>query len=179
MKRMFIQHLRSDFPAVEAEPEETAKESEPAGEQQAAEEYDDGDFIVPDDEGSCEDDLDYDPDYDLYKNLDMAGLTDLWDEWAEEDNNASLLRSIALSFEGREEYLLACKRFVALFVQAGPEVLRGFYDDLDEIVITFLVKRGVSVLLDTDKTLNIYSRIFDGPYQQAKRYARGIRWKSM
>ena len=178
MKRMFIHHLRSDFLAVEEEPEETAEEPEPAGEQQADEEDDEA-FAVPYDLDSYEDDLDYDPDHDPYKNLDMAGLDDLWNEWAEEDNKASLLQSIALSFEGKEEYLSACKRFVELFEQAGSEVLRGFYDDLDEIISTFLVQRGISVLLDTDKTLNIYSRIFDGPYQQAKRYARGIQWKSM
>lgn len=182
MKRMFIQHLHSGSPAVEVEPE-AAAEPEPVVEEQAAEEYDDEDFTFPDDWGFTlsddEDDLDYDPDYDLFKDLDRAGQADLWEEWAERDNNASLLRNIALSFKGGDEYLSACKRFVELFEQAGPEVLRGFYDDLDDIVSTFLVKRGVSILLDTDKTLNIYSRIFDGPYQQAKRYARGIQWKSM
>ena len=171
MKRMFIRHLRSDFPTVEAEPEETVEEPEPVGEQQAGEEYDDEAFAVPDDCDPYGDDP-------WVREIEeaMAAEADLW---AERDNKATLLRKIALSFGGREEYLSACKRFVELFEQAGPEVLRGFYDDLDEIVSTFLVKRGVSVLLDTDKTLNIYSRIFDGPYQQAKRYARGIQWKSM
>lgn len=169
MKRMFIHHLRSVVPAAEEEPEETAEEPEPAGEEQ--EEYDDGAFAVPDDWESYEEDP-------WIKELEEAFAIDA-DLWAEESSNASLLRNIALSFEGREEYLSACKRFVALFEQAGPEVLRGFCDDLDEIISTFLVRRGISILLDTDKTMNLYSCIFDGPYRQAKRYARGMQWKSM
>ena len=139
------------------------------------EEYDDGDFTVPDDWDFTIPDDENDP---WVREIKAAFAMDT-DRWAEEDNKASLLQSIAQAFKGKEAYLSACERFVELFEQAGPEVLRGFYDDLDEIVSTFLVKRGVSVLLDTDKTLNIYSRIFDGPYQQAKRYARGIQWKSM
>ena len=176
-KRMFILHLRSVFPAVEKEPEETAEEPEPVEEEQAAEEYDDGAFAVPDDwdfDFSFLDD-ENDP---WVREIKEAFASDT-ERWAKEDNKAFLLQNIAQHFEGKKAYLSACKRFEKLFEQAGPEVLRGFYDDLDEIVSAFLVQRGISVLLDTDKTLNIYSRIFDGPYQQAKRYARGIQWKSM
>lgn len=180
MKRMFIQHLRSDSPAVEeAELEETAEEPEPV-------EVDDDkedELILPDDYYDPSEGFDPDDPWaserELYGDAYLDVIAAQGDLWEERDNKAYLLRNIALSFEGREEYLSACRRFVELFEQAGPEVLRGFYDDLDEIVSTFLVQRGISVLLDTDKTLNIYSRIYDGPYRQAKRYARGIQWENM
>lgn len=71
----------------------------------------------------------------------------------------------------KDEYLSNCERFVTLFEQAGPDVIHSFCSDIDDIISAALVSIQVPVLLDTDKTLNIYSRIFDGPYRQSKKYA--------
>lgn len=83
------------------------------------------------------------------------------------------------SFECSEEYLETCRLFVKEFQEAKPDVLRGFYEDLEEIVTLYLVGRGIPPLMDMDETLNVYSGIYDGPCAQAARYARGALWKNL
>lgn len=99
------------------------------------------------------------------------------DAQREEYERADWLASLALRFEGREEYLAACKRFAALYRQTPAEVLRGFHEELEEIVNLYLLRHGQTVLTDTDKTLDVYSRVFDGPCRQAARYAGGLQWE--
>lgn len=79
-------------------------------------------------------------------------------------------------FDGKAEYLANCEKFVTLFEQASPEIIHGFCADMDDIISSSLVAGNVPILLDTDKTLNIYGRVFDGPYQQAKKWAKHIQW---
>lgn len=74
---------------------------------------------------------------------------------------------------------MACGRFTAIFERAEPDVLWSFCDNLAMIVDLFLVKREISPLADTDKAQRVYCGIFDGPYRQARRYARGIQWDDL
>lgn len=99
-------------------------------------------------------------------------------QW-EEDDRAAQLSGLAASFDGREEYIEGCERFAALYRNAPVKVLRGFSEELEEIVNLYLLRRGLTVLTDTDKVLDVYSRVFDGPCLQAKRYARGLIWKKL
>lgn len=89
------------------------------------------------------------------------------------------LESLVMYFEHREEYLTACMRFVELFQQAKPEVLWGFYEDLEMMIGLYLLEQDIPPLADTDKTLDVYGRIVDGPCRQAKRYERGSQWKNL
>ena len=43
----------------------------------------------------------------------------------------------------------------------------------------YLAVKEIAPLTDTDKALNVYSRIYDGPCRQAKRYGRGLQWDSL
>ena len=51
--------------------------------------------------------------------------------------------------------------------------------DLEEIVDLYLAVREIAPLMDTSKALNVYSRIYDGPLQHAKRYGRGLQWDTL
>ena len=163
-KRIFYRRLSPVTATAEIAAEE---ESEPE------EEYD---WDVPED-SEPEDGLWYTEEDD-----EAAGLrnSEMELEWlAEEGARLAFLESLAFGIDAQEEYLAACERFVALFQQAGPEVLRDFYEELEQIVNLYLAQREIAPLADTDKTLNIYGRVFDGPYRQAKRYARGIQWNNL
>ncbi len=96
---------------------------------------------------------------------------------AEEYERTDYLNALALSFPCKAEYLEACGRFAALFEKARPEVLRDFAQELEEIVDLYLLQGELSPMVDTDKVLDVYSRIFDGPCRQAERYERGMQWK--
>lgn len=89
------------------------------------------------------------------------------------------IENLALGFEHREEYVGKCVRFVELFQQAGQDVLREFCEDLEEIVALYLAERDIPPVMDTDKALDVYSGIYDGPCRRAERYARGIQWENM
>ena len=89
------------------------------------------------------------------------------------------LTLLAAGFEGAGEYCSACERFAELFQTAGPAVLGGFYTDLEEIVDLYLAVKGIAPLADTDRTLNVYSRMYDGPLRHAKRYGRGLQWETL
>lgn len=102
-----------------------------------------------------------------------------WDEQWEEDNRTAWLASLAASLDDRDAYIAACERFASLYRQATPEVLRGLYEELEEIVNLYLLRRGLAPLADTDKVMDVYSLVYDGPCRQARRYARGLRWKSL
>lgn len=168
MKRIYCKRLAPP-PRIE----ETAEENT----QQASEEpMDDVDYDEEDYGG------DYEPEEsgweqtapfgDIFADGELARLS-------EEDNRASWLTSLAMRFDGREEYISACRRFVTLYRQAPAEVLQGFYAEMEEIVNLYLLRRGLTALADTDKTLDVYSRVYDGPGRQAKRYERGILWDSL
>lgn len=102
-----------------------------------------------------------------------------WERRSEEDSRAQGLMLLAAGFEGRTEYCAACERFTELFHAARPEVLRDFEMDLEEIVDLYLAVRGIAPLTDVGKALNVYSRVYDGPLQLAKRYGRGLRWETL
>ena len=101
------------------------------------------------------------------------------DQYSEEDSRAMGLTFLAAGFEDPAEYCSACERFVEIFQTARPEVLRDFYMDLEEIVDLYLAVREIAPLMDTSKALNVYSRIYDGPLQHAKRYGRGLQWDTL
>ena len=164
MKRIFLRHLGYVPPAAGEEEAEDVSEAELADEELWDDDFDDGGGFAYD---PLEDDLTAEEEEALY----YAGQ-----EKAERDNARY---GLFIGFEGQEEYLAACERFVSLFEQAGPEVLRDFYEDLERIVDLYLIRQEIAPLLNTDKTLDVYSRLYDGPYRQAKRFARGIQWNSL
>lgn len=176
MKRILYKHFVPASRVMETEEaerqEELVQSEEDAGD--SGYDYDDYDYDDYDD---------YDPEEDrISREIDEAA--GLWDYAMEERRQeqlaqSSLLESLVWSFTGREEYILACKRFVSLYEQAEPEVLRGFYEDLERIVDLYLVQKEISPLTNTDNALDVYSRIYDGPYRQAKRYGRGIQWNNI
>lgn len=105
---------------------------------------------------------------------------DAWYEAEERQAQRQVdMEYLAMSFESSGEYVRHCRRFVELFQQAGQDVLRGFCEDLEEIVALYLTERDIPPVMDTDKALDVYSGIYDGPYRQAERYSRGIRWKNL
>lgn len=108
---------------------------------------------------------------------------DYWIAEAERMEEAESRRYAILSlirnFEGLDEYLSDCDAFVKLFEEAKPEVLRDLYPELQEIVELYLARQETVPLSDIDKTLDVYSRLFDGALRQAKRYARGLQWNDL
>ncbi len=135
---------------------------------------------------SMADDEDYGGDYNPEEEgweqaapFDDIFAADELERLSAEDDRASGLSSLALRFEGQEKYVSACRRFAALYREAPPEVLRGFYAELEEVVNLYLLRRGLTILADTGKTLDLCSRIYDGPGRQARLYERGILWGSL
>lgn len=128
-----------------------------------------------------EEDEDYDPFADSWDSVEMPiGVSPIPEDEIDEGDRTSWLLAHAARLEGHEEdYLDACKRFVSLYDQADPDVLRGFCDDLEDIVNLYLLVHGLSPLINTDNTLDVYSRLYDYPLQQAQRYARVIQWKRL
>lgn len=84
------------------------------------------------------------------------------------------LEHLASCFEHPGEYIKACESFVKQFRDAKPEVLRGFYDDLEEIIALHLVGRYIPPLMNANKVQIVHDGICDGPYKQAERYARSV-----
>lgn len=136
-------------------------------------------------------------DYDVYDNYDAYGDYDEDDDpypfpdfeskaafeaaeterMAEEYERADYLAALALGFACKAEYMEACRRFAALFEKADAAVLRDFSQELEIIVDLYLTGRELSPMADTNKVLDVYSRIYDGPCRQAERYERGLQWK--
>lgn len=136
-------------------------------------------------------------DYDVYDNYDAYGDYDEDDDpypfpdfeskaafevaeterMAEEYERADYLAALALGFACKAEYMEACRRFAALFEKADAAVLRDFSQELEMIVDLYLIGRELSPMADTNKVLDVYSRIYDGPCRQAERYERGLQWK--
>lgn len=168
MKRIYCKRLAPP-PRIEKPAEENT--------QNASEEpIDDADYDEEDYGG------DYEPEEDGWEQT--APFGDIFadgelERLSEEDNRASWLTSLAMRFDGREEYISACRRFVTLYRQTPAEVLREFADELEEIINLYLLRRGLTALADTDKTLDVYSRVYDGPGRQAKRYERGLLWDNL
>ena len=152
MKRIYLKGV-----SAIATPTDTAQAEETV--------YEDDDADYGDPEG-------YDPTEDSW---DLSMDRDLPVETAE-DESAAWLAALAVGFEGRTEYLAACERFKALFEKASPEVLRDFPVELEEMVNLYLLRQGLAPLSDTDKALDVYSRIFDGSCRQARLYERGLQW---
>ncbi|HBA46619.1 MAG TPA: hypothetical protein DCZ91_02220 [Lachnospiraceae bacterium] len=100
------------------------------------------------------------------------------DQWAEEYERADYLMALSRNFACEDAYLKACRRFAALFEKARPDILRDFYQELEEIVNLYLAERNLSPLTDTDKTLDVYSSVYDGPCQQAGSYERRLQWEN-
>ena len=115
------------------------------------------------------------PDFETKAEFEAAAM----EQWAQEYERADYLASLALSFACKAEYLEACRRFTASFEKARPEVLRDFYQELERIVGLYLAERNLSPLADTDKTLDVYSRVSDGPCRQAGNYERRLQWENL
>ncbi len=114
------------------------------------------------------------PDFETKAEFEAAAM----EQWAQEYERADYLASLALSFACKAEYLEACRRFTASFEKARPDVLRDFYQELERIVGLYLAERNLSPLADTDKTLDVYSRVSDGPCRQAGNYERRLQWEN-
>lgn len=95
-----------------------------------------------------------------------------------EGRNWELLE-LVLHFDDMDEYCSACRRFEELFKGAETDILRDFCRELEEIVNLYLSQREIAPLADTEKALNVYSRICEGPLRQAKIYGRGLQWKDL
>ena len=178
-KRIFLRHSGGRFRKKEGpepppdkepelpeeEPELPEKEGAPAldGTAVRAPEEDDDDWYFPF------------PSEEAYYEFQMAEM----DRRSEEDGRALGLTLLAASFEGSGEYCSACERFAELFQNARPEVLRDFDRGLEEIVDLYLAVKEIAPLTDTDKALDVYGCLFDGPLRWAKRYGRGIQWDNL
>lgn len=165
--------------------EQTALPEKAGGTEQAPLSEDDLFYEEGDDDGGLADAF---PDPDEY---------DFWDPWygdeearaaweeAEwehqnelEQRNWELLQLI-LNFEDLDGYCSACRRFAELYKKAGTQIPRDFCQELEEIVNLYLSQHKIAPLADTDKTLNVYSRICEGPLRLAKSYGRELQWKAL
>jgi len=182
LKRIYFRHSGFRFSKVKAQAEGAeageALEEEPAltDEELALTDEEDGfDSAFPTPEE--EDDDWYFPfsSEEDYREFQLAEM----DRLEEEGGRALGLTLLAAGFVNAGEYCSACERFAELFQAARPEVLRGFYQDLEEIVDLYLAVKQIAPLTDTDKALDVYSRVYDGPLQHAKRYGRGPRWETL
>lgn len=125
--------------------------------------------------------------YDYEFDDGLADFTSIsgWSTEEEYDYKASrvqeqLDREILVNdFECQVEYIKKCERFVKLFRQAEAEVLHDFCEDLEEIVTLYLIERGISPMMDTDKVMNVYGIIYDNALQQAESYERRKIWKTI
>ena len=69
---------------------------------------------------------------------------DAWYEAEERQAQRQVdMEYLAMSFESSGEYVRHCRRFVELFQQAGQDVLRGFCEDLEEIVALYLAEQDI------------------------------------
>ena len=80
------------------------------------------------------DDEDHDRDYDpvevsweLTAPFDSIFAAGELERLSAKDDCTSRFTDLAMRFEGQGEYVSACRRFVALYREAPPGVLRGFY----------------------------------------------------
>ena len=148
----------------------------------------DGNGYAIEDGIDIEDSYDDEDDYDDYM-FDAFEQVDDWrdDAWYEAEYEARqheaekmlYIENLPLYFEHPGEYVEKCERFVELFRQAGQDVLREFCEDLEEIVALYLAERDIPPVMDTDKALDVYSGIYDGPCRKAERYAKGVQWKNL
>lgn len=169
--------------SLDKKAEETEEEVQPDEEDMAGNgvaDEDGGDSEDSYDANGYDDEEDYDDIWGQWENYDDVYYEDEYDE-AEERRVQKMvdIEYLVNYFEYPEEYVRKCKRFVELFRQAGHDVLRGFCEDLEEIVALYLAERDIPPVMDTDKALNVYSGIYDGPCRQAERYTRGMQWKNL
>lgn len=181
LKRIYLRHSGFRFSKAAPEEESEPKEKSEPEEKILCEETEE--LALPDEEYGYDawdlaDDDDWYfpfPSAEVYYEFQAAE----WEQRSEEAGRSMGLTLLAAGFEGSGEYCSACKRFAELFQAARPEVLRDFYTDLEEIVDLYLAVREIAPLTDTNKTLNVYSRIYDGPLQHAKRCGRGLQWETL
>ncbi len=177
-------HLRAgnrQFYSRAVEPEETEQLEEADGT-----DMDDEDLFYEDDDGGMADafyDFEEDDIWTPLDELDEEDRAAWWEAECEqqrelEERNMYLLQLVQ-RFEGLDEYCSACRRFVELFKEAGTEIPRDFFQDLEDIVNLYLAQRKIAPLADTDKALDVYSRICEGPLRQARTYGRGLQWRAL
>ena len=161
------------IPSKETEVLEMAEQIEETGEpgMDVEDLYEDGDYDY-DDDGY---DYGYDDEY-----YDDPSWVEAENEYQGEleARNWNLLQLI-LGFEDMGEYCSACQRFEELFKGAETEILGDFCRELEDIVNLYLAQREAAPLADTEKALDVYSRICEGPLRQAKIYGRGLQWKDL
>lgn len=143
--------------------------------------YEDGE----DDDGFADAFSDFEED-DYWSPLDELDEEDRaawWEAEYEQQNELDSrnweLQQLVWGFEGLDEYCSACLRFVELFRKAGTEIPQDFCRELEEIVNLYLCQRKIAPLADTDKALDVYSRICEGPLRLAKSYGRELQWKAL
>ena len=177
-------HLRAgnrQFYSRAVEPEEMEQLEEADGT-----DMDDEDLFYEDDDGGMADafyDFEEDDIWTPLDELDEEDRAAWWEAECEqqrelEERNMYLLQLVQ-RFEGLDEYCSACRRFVELFKEAGTEIPRDFFQDLEDIVNLYLAQRKIAPLADTDKALDVYSRICEGPLRQARSYGRGLQWRAL
>ena len=196
-------HLRTEygFEDLTAETEETEQPVETDGPEEADEpdiaeqpeetgepDMDDDDLFYEDGEddyGFADAFPDFEED-DYWSPLDELDEEDRAAWWEAEYEQQSELESrnwellqLVLGFEGLDEYCSACLRFVELFRKAGTEIPRDFCRELEEIVNLYLGQHKIAPLADTDKALDVHSRICEGPLRLAKSYGRELQWKAL
>lgn len=183
--------------AATEEPEDTGlpqetDEPEKTEELQETEQPEESDGPDMDDEELCDNGSDDDGSawaYDLEEDeflspLDMMNEEDRAAWWEAEyeyqgklDERNWELQQIVLKFDGMDEYCSACRRFEELFKGAETEILRNFCQELEEIVNLYLSQREIAPLADTEKAVDVYGRVCEGPLRQAMIYGRGLQWK--
>ncbi len=173
------------IPSKETEVPEEAEQPQETEELEMAEQIEETGEPGMDVEDLYEDgDYDYDDD-----GYDYGYDDEYYDDpsWVEAENeyqgelearNWNLLQLI-LGFEDMGEYCSACQRFEELFKGAETEILGDFCRELEDIVNLYLAQREAAPLADTEKALDVYSRICEGPLRQAKIYGRGLQWKDL
>ncbi len=163
---------------------------EETGQPQKADEADMDNEDLFYEDGDCDDgfaDAFHDPGEDEFWNpLDMldeesrsAWLENEWEQQGEMDGRNWELLQLIQNFEGMNEYCSACRRFEELFKGAETEILRDFCQELEEIVNLYLSQREIAPLADTEKALDVYSRVCEGPLRQARIYGKGLQWKDL
>ena len=176
MKRLYLKHSLWSSKAEGPKEAPEAEEEAPDEEGEALVLPDEEDEPVEDGYDPLEDDDWYPfPSAEAYYEFQVAG----WETRSEEDGRAYRQSVLAMRFQCSEEYRSACERFAELFQNARPEVLRDFYTNLEEIVDLYLAAKEIAPLTDTDKALNVYSRVYDSALQQARRYGRGLKWEAL
>lgn len=139
----------------------------------------DGDYSFADAFPDSEEDYLWSPLDALDEEERTAWLAAEYEQEGELETRNMYLLFLVQHFEDQGEYCSACRRFVELFQKAEAQIPRDFCQELEEIVNLYLSQRKIAPLTNTDKELDVYSRICEGPLRLAKSYGRELQWKAL